>query len=45
MQEEKAKEYCIVAIHTAMVCTIYGDVLQELFEFDGSMIGYQLLKE
>ncbi len=51
MREEKAKEYCIVAIdaakfvNTAMVCTIYGDILQEPFEFDGSMTGYQLMKK
>jgi len=51
MREEKAKEYCIVAIdaakyvNTAMVCTIYGDILQEPFEFDGSMTGYLLMKK
>ncbi|WP_415579419.1 hypothetical protein [Filibacter tadaridae] len=51
MREEKAKEYCIVAIdaakfvNTAMVCTIYGDILQDPFEFDGSMTGYQLMKK
>jgi len=51
MREEKAKEYCIVAIdaakfvNTAMVCTIYGDILQAPFEFDGSMTGYQLMKK
>ncbi|WP_255550427.1 IS110 family transposase [Sporosarcina sp. E16_3] len=45
MREEKAKEYCIVAIDAAMVCTIYGDILQEPFEFDGSMTDYQLMKK
>jgi len=51
MREEKAKEYCIVAIdaaryvNTAMICKIYGDILQEPFEFDRSMTGYQLMKK
>jgi transposase len=51
MREEKAEEYCIVAIdaakyvNTAMVCTIYGDILQDPFEFDGSMTGFQLLEK
>lgn len=50
MRDEKASEYCIVAIdaakfvNTAMICTIYGDILQEPFEFDGSKTGYRLMK-
>lgn len=51
MREEKPKEYCIVAIdaakfvNTAMVCTIYGDILQDPFEFDGSMTRFHLMKK
>ena len=51
MRDEKASEYCIVAIdaakfvNTAMICTIYGDILQAPFEFDGSTTGYQLMKK
>ena len=51
MREEKASQYCNVAIdaakfvNTAMICTIYGDILQVPFEFDGSTTGYQLMKK
>jgi len=51
MREEQPKEYCVVAIdaakyvNTAIVCTIYGDILQEPFEFEWSMTGYQLMKK
>ncbi|WP_246880477.1 hypothetical protein [Sporosarcina sp. 6E9] len=51
MREEKAEEYCIVAtdaakfVNTAMFCTIYGDILQEPFEFDACLTGYQLMKK
>ena len=51
MRDEKASEYCIVAIdaakfvNMAMICTIYGDILQEPFEFDGSTTGHQLMKK
>ena len=51
MRDSQASQYCIVAIdaakfvNTAMVCTIYGDILQDQFEFDGSKTGYQLLKK
>jgi transposase len=50
-REQKASHHCLwrfdVAkfVNTAKVCTIYGGILQELFEFDGSMTGFHLTKK
>ena len=51
MRSAEADHYCIVAIdaakyvNTAMICTIFGDILRGPFEFDGSQTGFQLLKK
>ncbi|WP_233190954.1 IS110 family transposase [Sporosarcina sp. P19] len=51
MRSQKADKYCIVAIdaakyvNTAMICTIFGDILRGPFEFDGSQTGFQVLKK
>ncbi|WP_303966703.1 IS110 family transposase [Sporosarcina ureae] len=51
MRSAEADQYCIVAIdaakyvNTAMICTIFGDILRGPFEFDGSQTGFQVLKK
>ncbi|WP_205407166.1 hypothetical protein [Sporosarcina sp. PTS2304] len=32
-------------VNAAMICTIYGDILADPFEFDGSQTGFQVLKK
>ncbi len=50
MRSREADHYCIVAVdaakyvNTAIICTIYGDILKGPFEFDGSSTGFQVLK-
>lgn len=50
MRSTEADQYCIVAVdaakyvNTAMICTIFGDILRGPFEFDGSQTGFQVLK-
>lgn len=50
MRSPEADRYCIVGIdaakyvNTAIICTIYGDILKGPFEFDGSQTGFNLLK-
>lgn len=51
MRSAEADQYCIVAVdaakyvNTAMICTIFGDILRGPFEFDGSQTGFQVLKK
>lgn len=51
MRSQEADKYCIVAIdaakyvNTAMICTIFGDILRGPFEFDGSRTGFQVLQK
>jgi transposase len=50
IRSPEADRYCIVGIdaakyvNTAIICTIYGDILKGPFEFDGSQTGFQVLK-
>jgi len=50
MRSPEADRYCIVGIdaakyvNTAIICTIYGDILKGPFEFDGSQTGFNVLK-
>lgn len=47
MRSAEADKYCIVAVDaakymkTAMICTIFGDILNGPFEFDGSQQGFK----
>lgn len=51
MRSPEADRYCIVAVDAAkhvnaeIIRTIYGDILNGPFEFDGSQTGFQLLQE
>ena len=50
LRSQEADYYCIVAVdaakyvNTAMISTIFGDILRGPFEFDGSRTGFQELK-